>query len=57
MAYQVPLSMEFFRQEYSRLPFPTLGKIDDRIYQIVMYVVSIGCVESNEIFILKYQYL
>ena len=30
VAYQVPLSMEFFRQEYySRLPFPSLGDLHD----------------------------
>ena len=49
--------MEFFRQEWSGLPFPTPEKIDDRIYQTVMYVVSIEYVESNKIFVLKYQYL
>ena len=57
VACQAPLSLEFFRQEWSGLPLPTPEKRDDRIYQIVMYVVSIGYVESNEIFVLKYQYL
>lgn len=44
-------------QMFSHSPCLCRFKIDDWIYQIVMYVVSIGYSESNEIFILKYQYL